>query len=108
MCFMPAKRCGQPAWSTRLRGKPHKTAFKLTEDQSGGVPWPRAFPSTSALTGSIPHYQDQYGNPWDGTLTACQFDANDMQAIAASQGFETRLLLSEQAMSDAVVGAITC
>lgn len=53
------------------------------------------------------HYQDQYGNPWDGALTACEFDANDMQAIAASQGFETQLLLSEQATSNAVVGAIT-
>jgi hypothetical protein len=24
---------------------------------------------------------------WDGQLTACEFDANDMQALAKSQGF---------------------
>jgi hypothetical protein len=24
---------------------------------------------------------------WDGQLTACEFDANDMQALAKTQGF---------------------
>jgi hypothetical protein len=33
------------------------------------------------------HYQDQNGNPWDGTVVACEFDAKDMQALAQSQGF---------------------
>ncbi len=53
------------------------------------------------------HYQDQYGNPWEGTLAACEFDAKDMQAVAESQGFESHLLLSEEATADAVVGAIS-
>ena len=53
------------------------------------------------------HYRDQHGNPWDGALAACEFDAKDMQALAQSQGFQTQLLLSEQAMSAAVMGAIT-
>ena len=35
------------------------------------------------------HYQG-----WDGALTACEFDANDMRAIAVSQGFEPRSLLT--------------
>lgn len=52
------------------------------------------------------HYQDEYGKPWDGALVACEFDAKDMQALAQSQGFETRLLLSEEATADAAISAI--
>jgi hypothetical protein len=47
------------------------------------------------------HYQG-----WDGALTACEFDANDMRAIAESQGFEPRSLLTQEATSDAVLTAI--
>lgn len=43
---------------------------------------------------------------WDGTLTACEFDANDMQAIATGRGFEPTVLLTQQATSAAVVQAI--
>jgi hypothetical protein len=43
---------------------------------------------------------------WDGKLAACEFDANDMQAIATSRGFESSVLLTQQATSDAVVQAI--
>jgi len=39
---------------------------------------------------------DHY-NGWDGQLTACEFDANDMQAIAKNGGFETKVLLTEEA-----------
>jgi hypothetical protein len=47
------------------------------------------------------HYQG-----WDGALTACEFDANDMRAIAERQGFEPRSLLTQEATSDAVLTAI--
>jgi hypothetical protein len=47
------------------------------------------------------HYQG-----WDGELTACEFDANDMRAIAEGQGFEARSLLTKEATSDAVLPAI--
>jgi metacaspase-1 len=47
------------------------------------------------------HYQG-----WDGTLTACEFDANDMRAIAQSQGFEPRSLLTKEATAEAVLSAI--
>lgn len=53
------------------------------------------------------HYQDKEGKPWAGTLEACEFDAKDMQALAESQGYQTQLLLSEQATAEAVSGAIT-
>jgi hypothetical protein len=43
---------------------------------------------------------------WDGALTACEFDANDMQAIAESQGFDTTKLLTADANSEAVIAAI--
>ena len=39
--------------------------------------------STSVSMPSIPK---QYSG-WDGQLTACEFDANDMQALAKTQGF---------------------
>ena len=47
------------------------------------------------------HYQG-----WDGALTACEFDANDMRAIAQSQGFEPRSLLTKEATAEAVFSAI--
>jgi hypothetical protein len=43
---------------------------------------------------------------WDGQLTACEFDANDMKAIAESRGFQTTVLLTADATADAVLGAI--
>ena len=49
--------------------------------------------------------RDHYGG-WDGTLAGCEFDANDMEAIAKSKGFSTSVLLTEAARSDAVVGEI--
>jgi metacaspase-1 len=45
-------------------------------------------------------------NGWDGALNACEFDANDMQAIAESRGFQTNKLLTEEATANAVIAAI--
>jgi hypothetical protein len=48
------------------------------------------------------HYQG-----WDGTLAACEFDANDMQALATAASFdETSVLLTADANADAVLGGI--
>ena len=46
-----------------------------------------------------------YGG-WDGALSACEFDAKDMNALAKAQGFTTRTLLTPQATTAAVIGAI--
>jgi len=43
---------------------------------------------------------------WDGALIACEFDARDMEAIAESCGFETKVLLTADATAEAVVTAI--
>lgn len=43
---------------------------------------------------------------WDGPLLGTANDARDMQAIAESQGFETTLLLTEDATADNVIAAI--
>ena len=43
---------------------------------------------------------------WDGALTACEFDARDMQGIAESRGFEPTSLITEAATADAITGAI--
>ena len=43
---------------------------------------------------------------WNGALNACEFDANDMRAIAESRGFEPRALITEAATADAVIAEI--
>ena len=43
---------------------------------------------------------------WDGTLQACEFDANDMQKVAESRGFQSTKLLTKEATADAVQAAI--
>ncbi|HEY5753516.1 MAG TPA: caspase family protein, partial [Chthoniobacterales bacterium] len=43
---------------------------------------------------------------WDGELFACEADANDMAALAASRGFEPRILLREKVTAKAVKTAI--
>lgn len=52
------------------------------------------------------HYQDQYGRPWSGDLVACEADANDMLAIAETQGFTTTTLLTTDATVESVLGAL--
>jgi metacaspase-1 len=43
---------------------------------------------------------------WDGALNACEYDANDMQSLAESKGFESTTLLTKDATADAVKAAI--
>ncbi|HEX2495776.1 MAG TPA: caspase family protein [Gaiellaceae bacterium] len=45
-------------------------------------------------------------NGWDGALAACQADAEDMEALARSRGFETTKLLTREATADAIKAAI--
>ncbi|BCM88599.1 hypothetical protein IAD21_00433 [Abditibacteriota bacterium] len=47
------------------------------------------------------HYQG-----WEGRLRACENDARDMQTIAIGQGFESTLLLTEEATSAGVLKAL--
>src|SRR6267142_3078276 len=47
-----------------------------------------------------------YGG-WDGELTACEFDAKDMRALARAQGFTTHMLLTTAASTAAVTRAMT-
>ncbi|HMV50006.1 MAG TPA: caspase family protein [Blastocatellia bacterium] len=44
---------------------------------------------------------------WNGALTACEFDAKDMAALAKAQKFKTKTLLTAQATADAVITAVT-
>ena len=46
-----------------------------------------------------------YGG-WDGLLAACEFDANDMAAIAKTQGIKSTLLLTKKATRAAMLGAM--
>ena len=45
-----------------------------------------------------------YGG-WSGDLQACEFDANDMAAIASSQGFTVEKLLTSAATRQAMMTA---
>jgi hypothetical protein len=48
---------------------------------------------------------DAYGG-WSGDLAACEFDAHDLREICAGRGFETTSLLTAEATSEAVLGAL--
>jgi hypothetical protein len=43
---------------------------------------------------------------WDGQLTACEADAKDMAAIADKQHFESKMLLTAEATSQAILAEI--
>jgi metacaspase-1 len=43
---------------------------------------------------------------WSGPLAACEFDANDMAAIATSQGITAKMLLGKAGTRKAVLGAV--
>jgi hypothetical protein len=43
---------------------------------------------------------------WSGPLAACELDAEDMRAIADTAGFQSTVLLTEDATSEAVIGAL--
>jgi hypothetical protein len=43
---------------------------------------------------------------WDGTLMACESDADDMEELAESRGFQPTKLLTQQAKADAVIAEI--
>lgn len=47
-----------------------------------------------------------YGG-WEGRLSACEFDARDLQKIASGRGFKPRLLRTRQATSAAVISSLT-
>jgi len=52
------------------------------------------------------HYKGLDGKGWDGALTACEFDANDMEKLASGRGFETTKLLTTAATADAILSTI--
>jgi metacaspase-1 len=45
-------------------------------------------------------------NGWEGTLAACEFDAEDMRALAVGKGFEASILLTKDATAAAVQAGI--
>lgn len=48
----------------------------------------------------------QHYDGWSGPLVACEADAEDMQALADSRGFESSKLLTAEATRDAVIDGI--
>jgi hypothetical protein len=74
-----------------------KTARK-TRDAAG----PRALSIHIGLNGVS---GAAYGG-WEGPLAACEFDANDMAAIAKSKGMQSTVLLTKKATRANVLGAL--
>ena len=57
------------------------------------------------------HIGLNYVNPdhydgWDGKLNACEKDTSDMEMIASTQGFETKVLLRDEATRESVLQEI--
>ncbi|MCE5257677.1 MAG: caspase family protein [Chloroflexi bacterium] len=52
------------------------------------------------------HYKDENGEPWNGSLTGCEFDAQDLLALSESQGFSSQLLIGPLATVENVKEAI--
>ncbi|MGZ5267245.1 MAG: caspase family protein [Caldimonas sp.] len=48
---------------------------------------------------------DAYGG-WDGPLSACEFDANDMAALAKSRGMKSTVLLTKKATRAAMLASM--
>ena len=49
----------------------------------------------------------RYGGTWDGKLKACEIDARDMAAITQRLNIEQKVLIREQATTEAVKAAIS-
>jgi metacaspase-1 len=45
-------------------------------------------------------------NGWDGRLQACEYDAQDMQRIAEAEGFESTIILTQEAIAERVSTAL--
>ena len=45
-------------------------------------------------------------NGWSGDLAGCEFDAQDMQRVATSRGFEAKILLTKDATAKHVIAGI--
>ena len=52
------------------------------------------------------HYRDEKGNPWNGQLNGCENDARSMQTLANSQGFESTILLRNNATCQQILNKI--
>jgi hypothetical protein len=63
---------------------------------------PKAFSVHVGLNSVSPAH---YGG-WSGELAACEFDANDMAAIARAKGMKASVLLTKKATRDNVLAAI--
>jgi hypothetical protein len=69
-------------------------------DDDGGPPPP---PTGHALAIGLNKVNPAYYGGWEGELSGCEPDANDMRTIAQSQGLKVKTLLTPQATRDNVL-----
>ena len=70
------------------------------------APVSRGLPRGVSIHIGLNHVDPNCYNGFDGQLDGCINDANDMKAIADSQGFQSSLMIDSQATASAVINAI--
>src|SRR4051812_45537980 len=60
-------------------------------------------PKGQALTIGVNSLDPKHYGGWDGKLTACEFDAEDIAEIAEKSGFRVKTLKTSEATSKAVL-----
>jgi len=100
---LTASRAAPPA----TRGAP-TTASRLRARRRAKLP---TRPESAAARGISLHVGLNSVDPaayegWDGQLTACEFDAEDMAALAKAVGYEPKVMLTKDATRKAVIAAV--
>ena len=67
---------------------------------------PAAAPTGMSLHVGLNTVDPAHYGGWDGQLSACEFDANDMAAIAGAAGMKCTTLLTKAATRDRVLGGL--
>jgi metacaspase-1 len=73
-----------------------KISSEVTSDEYSGV----------SLHIGLNRVDPAHYDGWDGALNACEFDANDMETLAKSRGFEVSKLLTDEATADAITAVV--
>jgi hypothetical protein len=89
-------------------GEAPPAAAALRARRRAALPTP---PEAAAAKGYSLHVglnavDPQHYEGWDGALTACEFDAEDMAELARAVGYEAKVILTAEATREAVIGAI--
>ncbi len=97
-----------PAETPATRGLPMAAAVLGAKRRAKRPTAPEAAASAKGISlhVGLNAVDPQQYEGWDGTLTACEADADSMQALAKAVGYKTKVLLTKDATRKAVIGGI--